>query len=139
MSWEQLELEIGEMFDTYSWRADDYQAALERRAAQQNHVSAERAIWHQSKIYQAEKREAQRRYRAKHKPWLRPDRREYMRNYRAEKRASGEVRATEAARARRWRQSNKQRWSAYMREWRAANRDRVNEYQRAARAAKRAA
>ena len=137
MSWDQLEIELAEMFDEYSWRADDLQRALEIRQSQQNYVSAVRSQWQQSKIYQALKRESRRRYLAKHKPWRKPERREYMRKYRAEKRSSGEVRAAEAARARRWREKNKQRWSEYMREWRAANRDRENERQRRARAANR--
>jgi hypothetical protein len=122
VSWEDLSRELGEMFDEYSWHEFEIERAMERRAAQQRTVSAVRLSWQQSAIYKAQKREARRRYLARHKPWLRPERREYMRKYRAEKRASGEVKTSDTDRARRWR---------------AANRERYNEYQRAYAKAKR--
>lgn len=135
MPWEQLDLEIAEIFSAYSWHADDYQRALEIRIAEKNSVSAVRASWQGSKIYKAQRSEIQRRSREKNKPWRRPENREkakeHQRKFRAKR--TEEQRAAERLRVAKWRAENKERQREYMRGWRAKNAERVNEYQRARR------
>jgi hypothetical protein len=60
LSWDQLDLEIAEMFDEYTWRRDDYQEALEQRRSWE---AARRAEQRSDPLYLARKRKQQARYR----------------------------------------------------------------------------
>ena len=110
MSWEQLELEIGEMFDTYSWRADELERAIESRIAFRRAQIAEyestpcrkRQVREATKRWREANREHYlklqrantKRWRAKNLEKNRKYMREYMREY-----VKGKRRRTETARS----------------------------------------
>lgn len=102
MSWEQLDLEISEMFDEYAWRADDITMALEIRAAR---MEAGRSDYEKTPERRASVRAASRQWKANNRERalgylkqyrseikLDADRlakqREYHRNYQRQRRGS---------------------------------------------------
>jgi hypothetical protein len=113
VSWDELDLELAEMFDEYTWRADDVQESLDQWGQ-----------WHAARI--REKAAS---------PQNRARQREY--------RKSEWRRAVERSASRTWRKSNEQRVREYelsesrrlavsknSKEWKSANRARVLEQQR---------
>jgi hypothetical protein len=136
MSWDQLELELAEMFGEYTDREYERQMSVEWWATER--FSVRRA---NQKLYRANNkgfiRQIKRNYREQNIEAVRKYHREYARKWRADNADKARAAAREQQRKRRARNPEEHR--EYQRRWRAENREHDNARQRERRLARKSA
>lgn len=132
VSWNQLELELAEMFDEYSCRSDDVANAMESWSAKR--IEQQRQYKSDSWV---KKRDQVRKKSPRYLEWRSlyestAEYREMKRRINRKVRSKSDYKAKAAARSRAWRAANDNKVKAreYQAAWREKNRERLRAYKR---------